>query len=553
MAEIRLAAKEGFFYEAAERLARAEEEENDLTNKLRIFYRQLMRFREMVPYTAIHELLQKIIEETGYGLYVAAMPGGERRSANVEMLVEKAAAFEGTSYKGLFNFIRYIEQLQKYDVDYGEANVADELENTVRIMSIHKSKGLEFPIVFVAGLGKRFNTTDLTGSMIIHPEWGVGLDAVDLVRRTKSATFLKRIIQQEVKMENLGEELRVLYVALTRAKEKLILVGSPSQKSLQEMEKEKEVRKSTEEREDGTLPFYELVSAGNYMHWVLPVLRNPDAPVRIEVIDRSDVDEEGRIEFQSEYLAKEVLEHWKPQKVYAPKLREHLESQEQYQYPYAEEQKLKLKFTVSELKKRAYLQEEGGEEIFEEPEVVPLIPQFLQEEETLTGASRGSAYHKVLELLDYEQTYDEQTLCLEIEKLHTEGKLSREMAQCIRAVDILRFLNSDAGQRMQAAARQKKLSKEQPFVLGVDAREIYPDTKGEEMILVQGIIDVYFEEDGELVVLDYKTDRVRTARELKERYHAQLDYYAQALEQLLQKKVKEKIIYSFTLGEEIIL
>lgn len=553
LAEIRLAAKEGFFYEAAERLARAEEEENDLTNKLRIFYRQLMRFREMVPYTAIHELLQKIIEETGYGLYVAAMPGGERRSANVEMLVEKAAAFEGTSYKGLFNFIRYIEQLQKYDVDYGEANVADELENTVRIMSIHKSKGLEFPIVFVAGLGKRFNTTDLTGSMIIHPEWGVGLDAVDLVRRTKSATFLKRIIQQEVKMENLGEELRVLYVALTRAKEKLILVGSPSQKSLQEMEKEKEVRKSTEEREDGTLPFYELVSAGNYMHWVLPVLRNPDAPVRIEVIDRSDVDEEGRIEFQSEYLAKEVLEHWKPQKVYAPKLREHLESQEQYQYPYAEEQKLKLKFTVSELKKRAYLQEEGGEEIFEEPEVVPLIPQFLQEEETLTGASRGSAYHKVLELLDYEQTYDEQTLCLEIEKLHTEGKLSREMAQCIRAVDILRFLNSDAGQRMQAAARQKKLSKEQPFVLGVDAREIYPDTKGEEMILVQGIIDVYFEEDGELVVLDYKTDRVRTARELKERYHAQLDYYAQALEQLLQKKVKEKIIYSFTLGEEIIL
>lgn len=560
LAEIRLAAKEGFFYKAAEGLAQRageeeeKEEKDSLAYKLRAFYLQLTHFREMVPYTAIHELLQKIIEETGFSLYVAAMPGGERRIANVEMLVEKAAAFEGTSYKGLFNFIRYIEQLQKYDVDYGEANIADEQENTVRIMSIHKSKGLEFPIVFVAGMGKKFNTTDITGSVIIHPEWGVGLDAVDLQRRTKIPTFLKKTIQQEIKLENLGEELRVLYVALTRAKEKLILVGCPSQKQLKEVSEDGMLCQKAVGRADGeVLPFYTLIGANSYLHWVVPALMGEDAPVHCRIIGRTEMEEEEEIEQRSELLARDVLEHWATGTVYDAKLREHLEVQSQYHYPYAEEQKLKLKFTVSELKKRAYLQEESGETVYEEPEVVPLIPQFLQEEEVLTGASRGSAYHKLLELLNYELSYDENSLTAMMEELQKERKLSDEMVQCIRKADILRFLNSDSGRRMQAAAKRKQLSKEQPFVLGIDAKEIYPYIKGDERILVQGIIDVYFEEDGELVVLDYKTDNVRSAKELRDRYHAQLDYYAQALEQLLQKKVKEKIIYSFTLGEEIII
>ena len=560
LAEIRLAAKEGFFYKAAEGLAQRageeeeKEEKDSLAYKLRAFYLQLTHFREMVPYTAIHELLQKIIEETGFSLYVAAMPGGERRIANVEMLVEKAAAFEGTSYKGLFNFIRYIEQLQKYDVDYGEANIADEQENTVRIMSIHKSKGLEFPIVFVAGMGKKFNTTDITGSVIIHPEWGVGLDAVDLQRRTKIPTFLKKTIQQEIKLENLGEELRVLYVALTRAKEKLILVGCPSQKQLKEVSEDGMLCQKAVRRADGeVLPFYTLIGANSYLHWVVPALMGEDAPVHCRIIGRTEMEEEEEIEQRSELLVRDVLEHWATGTVYDAKLREHLEVQSQYHYPYAEEQKLKLKFTVSELKKRAYLQEESGETVYEEPEVVPLIPQFLQEEEVLTGASRGSAYHKLLELLNYELSYDENSLTAMMEELQKERKLSDEMVQCIRKADILRFLNSDSGRRMQAAAKRKQLSKEQPFVLGIDAKEIYPDIKGDERIFVQGIIDVYFEEDGELVVLDYKTDNVRSAKELRDRYHAQLDYYAQALEQLLQKKVKEKIIYSFTLGEEIII
>lgn len=555
LAEIRLAAGEGCFYEAAEQLAQKKMEQcpDRLSEKLGRFYEQLSHFREMIPYTAIHELLWKIIEETGYGLYIAAMPGGGQRQANVEMLVEKASAFEGTSYKGLFNFVRYIEQLQKYDVDYGEANIADEQANAVRIMSIHKSKGLEFPIVFVVGMGKKFNTHDVSGSMVIHPEWGVGLDAIDLERRTKIPTLLKKVIQQEVKLENLGEELRVLYVALTRAREKLIMVGQAEEKQIQKvLEMEEKIQNGEAVKSDAeALPFYQLSGARTYLDWVLPALLHADAPVMIRLEDQKKTEETEEAEYQGDILAREILEHWAMQKVYDEKLQEHLETQFSYRYPHAEEQQLKLKFTVSELKKRTYLHEESGEIIYEEPEVVPLIPQFLKEEEELTGASRGSAYHKLLELLDFRQEYREHTLAKEIVKLQEERKLSAEMADCIRILDILGFLGCNAGQRMQKAAFQNQLFKEQPFVLGVDAKEIYPDTASDETILVQGIIDVYFEEEGELVVLDYKTDQVHTAEELREKYHAQLDYYAKALEQLLGKKVKEKIIYSFALKKEI--
>ncbi len=550
LADIRNAYPELPYYEAVLEYAHAEEQGGDLRKLLQAFLEKLEYFREMVPYTAIHELLWRIIEDTGYGLYIASMPGGAQREANVEMLVEKASAFEGTSYKGLFNFVRYIEQLKKYDVDYGEANIADEQSDTVRIMTIHKSKGLEFPIVFVCGMGKQFNTQDVKGSIVIHPEWGVGIDAIDLEKRTRISTILKKVIQEEITRENLGEELRVLYVALTRAKEKLIMTGGLPQAG-------EVLEQYREEQAPGgkilPLPYYVLSGARTYLDWILPLIPRitEEVPLEVTVTDCLDAVAADTVEQQAESLARDILEHWNTEHIYHKALRERLPEQLEYTYPYGQEQKLKLKFTVSELKKRAYLSEESGEELYEEPEIVPLLPEFLKELAELTGASRGSAYHKLLELLDFSQDYDADTLEKEITNLQGEGKLSDEMAECIRIPDILAFLHCESGLRMHKAARNHLLKKEQPFVLGVDAHEIYPDEATEETILVQGIIDVYFEEDGELVVLDYKTDKVKTARELQEKYHAQLDYYAQALEQLLGKKVKEKIIYSFTLEQEI--
>ncbi|MDD2979484.1 MAG: helicase-exonuclease AddAB subunit AddA [Hespellia sp.] len=524
----------------------------NLGRKLKNICNQIAYFRSLIPYQGIHELLWRIIEETGYGDYVAAMPGGEQRKANVDMLVEKAIAFENTSYKGLFNFVRYIEQLQKYDVDYGEASVLDEQNDAVRLMSIHKSKGLEFPIVFVAGMGKRFNTQDVTSSLVIHPDLGVGIDAIDLEKRTKAVSILKKVIQKEVNLDNLGEELRVLYVALTRAKEKLIMVGalSGAAEKLAAFE-------NICHREKTELSFSSLSGARSYFDWVLPALvRIPkDLPLRVDIITPMQLVVKETVETYTADLTKEVLLNWNEKKVFDEKMKNRLEDQFSYVYPYSEENQLKLKFTVSELKKRIATQEaeEAGEEMYREPEKEAIIPGFLQTETLLTGASRGTAYHKLMELLDFSKDYDEPQLRKVIEAYRQEGKMSREMAECIDTADILAFLGSSSAKRMQKAASAQKLWSEQPFVLGVDAKDVYPETKSEQIVLVQGIIDVYFEEEEGLVVLDYKTDKVRSAQELRERYHGQLDYYARALEQITGKRVSQKIIYSFTLQEEIVV
>lgn len=565
LAAVRIAYPNVPFYQAAQMYAEAQDAERGpgqraadgteqgpgqrAAEKLRKFYARAAYFRKKVPYTPIHELLEEVMEKTGYRLYITAMPGGAQRAANLDMLTERAAAFEGTSYKGLFNFIRYIEQLKKYDVDYGEAGIMDEQENTVRIMSIHKSKGLEFPVVFVAGLGKNFNTQDLKGSVLLHSEWGAGLDLIDLKRRTKTPTFLKKMIRERTVLENLAEEMRVLYVALTRAKEKLIMAGT------------------AEFTEDGALKMENSIlrpeGAKKYLDWILSCIISEDtgevkadAPVDIRVFDAGDL-RPAQTEIQAEELAEDVFRHWDSSKTELPEFRKRLDDQLEYSYPYANEGKMKLKFTVSELKKRTAPAEEAGEVMYEEPEAVPLLPAFMKEEEALTGASRGSAYHKLMELLDFSEEYGgtdgEEKLAGAVEHFRKEGRLTEEMAACIRSRDILGFLTCAAGRRMSAAARAGRLYREQPFVMAIDAGEIYPEDRSGEKILVQGIIDVYFEEADGLIVLDYKTDRVKTADELKDKYHAQLDYYAEALEKLTGKPVKEKIIYSFTLGEEIMV
>ena len=454
-----------------------------IQEKLDRCYEKMEDFRERLPYTAIHELLWQILDETGYGNYVAAMPGGGQRAANLEMLVEKAIAFEATSYKGLFNFVRYIEQLRKYDIDYGEANIADEQADTVRLMSIHKSKGLEFPIVIVAGMSKRFNMQDTTGSIVVHPELGVGVDAVDLEYRTKIPTFLKKVIQRKVQLENLGEELRVLYVALTRAKEKLILIGSISN-----LEKKLKSFASIQSREQTALPFGVLSRATSYFDWILPALfRNQvladllngygmnvpftnamyqkEVPLVVEEIFPEHLILQETAEEVEQALTEELLRNWDTAYVYDERMRAQIEEQFSYQYPYEAMQKMKLKFTVSELKKRSEPEEEAGEILYEEPEIVPLVPNFMREKTepgytgTLSGASRGTAYHKFLELLDFGKSYTISQLYAEAAKFCEEGKLKPEMMESIYYKDILGLLESPLGLRLRKAAQSGCLKK----------------------------------------------------------------------------------------------
>ncbi len=536
---------------------RAEGADAVIVQKLEKCLGQMDAFRRIVPYTPIHELLWRILKETGYGDYVSAMPGGVQRKANLNMLVEKARVFESTSYKGLFHFVRYIEELQKYDVDYGEASIEDEQSDTVRVMTIHKSKGLEFPIVFVAGMGKGVNLQDARSSVALHPRMGVGLDAVDLVRRTKSPGIIKKVMQKEETLDSLGEELRVLYVAFTRAKEKLIITGI-----LPDPEKKCSGFEIIKARKEETLSFGLLSKAVTYWDWILPALvrASEDVPITRRVLTFEDIVKEEVTEESAGRIGRTVLEQLDTDAVYDFGLREVLREQFAYRYPYAASRQQKLKFTVSELKKRIYQMEvfgseaeECGEMPYEEPDVVPLLPRFLGKEEELTGASRGTAYHRLMELLDFSKAYDQGELRILLDEFVEEGRMSRDMAECIRIEDILAFLESRSGKRAAEASGKGMLWKEQPFVLGVDAKEIYAGEPDGGQILVQGIIDVYFEEEDGLTLLDYKTDKAFRAEDLTERYHAQLDYYAKALEQMTQKKVKEKIIYSFTLREEIIM
>ena len=504
---------------------------------------QMEHFRRMIPYTALHRLLDKIMQETGYRDYISALPAGEQRAANLDMLLEKARTFESSSYKGVFHFIRYVEQLQKYEIDYGEANTADEQSNTVRLMSIHKSKGLEFPIVIVAGMGKQFNRQDSKGDVLMHASLGIGLESVDLETRTKCPTLIRNVIAREEVLESMGEELRVLYVALTRAKEKLIVTGTLSdpETKVREAMNQALYHKENMAAHPTPMSFGQLAGAKRYLDWILPAVagRGERSPFRIQIVDMSQVRGLQIEQTAEQMVTRQALENWNVEEVYDEKMQERLKGK-------------KLKYTVSELKKRAYLAEEAGELPYEDEPVVPLIPRFLQGEEEITGAPRGTAYHRVMELLDFTKEYDLEGTEAAIEKMCESGRIAGEMAESVRPKDILTFIHTTSGQRMKQAAEENKLRKEQPFVLGIPARDIYPEmTEEDETMLVQGIIDVCFEEDGELVVLDYKTDKIWSEQKLLDKYQSQLEYYARALEQITGKKVREKIIYSFTMQKEL--
>lgn len=568
LAIIRSETQEGCFFDKLKTYA-FQGQQKELREKLTSFLNMVEEYRKKVAYTSIHQFLWMILEQTGYGHYVAALPAGEQRAANLDMLVEKAVAFESTSYKGLFHFVRYIEQLHKYDVDYGEATVTDEQEDLVQMMSIHKSKGLEFPIVFVVGMSKLFNSQDTKGSLLLHPRMGLGLDAIDLSRRTRRVTFLKKAIQQELSIENKGEELRVLYVAMTRAREKLILTGT-----LTDMQRKLSKYEVIGKREEEALPWNRIIKASSYFDWVLPaVYRNQ---VFAEILEKQEqkvpyhnpyftetVPISCRILHPEELAAMDVLEdlegaiscqeflHWDVEQVYDASAREKIAEQMDYRYPYQDEQQMKQKITVSELKKRAYMEEEQGEILIKEPEILPLLPKFLQEEEHMAGTTRGTVYHKVLERLDFARKYDRDRLENELKDLVNQGCMTKKEEECIRIQDLLGFLDSSIGRRMSQAAKQNKLWREQPFVLGVEAEEVYGKPSLQDMILLQGIIDVYFEEDDGLVIVDYKTDRVYREQELLERYRVQLEWYAKALTRLTGKQVKENYIYSFALRREL--
>ena len=555
------------------------DEKNSLNIKLKGFLSLLEKVRNMAAYTPVHELILYVLKETGYGDYARALPGGEQRFANLTMLVEKAMDYEKTSYRGLFNFVRYIEQLQAYQVDYGEVNLTGAGNTAVEIMTIHKSKGLEFPVVFVAGMGKQFNFQDMNAGLLLHPELGIGADAIIPEKRVIASSLNKQVIRRQLLKESLGEELRVLYVAMTRAKEKLILTGTVGK-----LEKQMLSLSRFLDEEEELLPLGTRMKAKNYWAFVLPALVRHRAMSEllweygilmkkqpgiyddisefvIKKITVRQMTEKAVLIQAGNQMQEEYLKNWDENKVYDEAVKEEIEKRFSFVYPYKYLEDIPVKVSVSDLKKRSWHDESELEENIsvsaeeqEEEQEAP-VPAFMAEkQEEYKGAARGTAYHRVMECLDYAEADTEEQLRAQLKRLLESQKMTEQEAECIRIRDIRRFVESGLGQRMKKAAMKKHLYREQPFVIQRSASMLDDGWKN-ETVLVQGIIDAYFMEEEEIVLVDYKTDRVKRGQEQKliDLYHVQLEDYARALERMTGKRVKEKIIYSFTLQKEILL
>lgn len=567
LAQIRSAFKGGSFAQAALSAMAGEDGYED--EKLKAFALVFERLRGAVADTPIHELLYRMLDETGFYRYASAMPAGKRRRQNIDMLIEMAAAYEKTSYKGLFHFVRYIDIQQKYEIDYGEADTAGENDDVVRIMTIHKSKGLEFPVVFVSGLGKGFNTQDTKSDLVIHEKLGLGLVEKTKSPRTKRPSLIRNEIESRIKRENLGEELRVLYVALTRAKEKIILTGglSNAQKSFEKYRGNVNANQP--------ISFGQREGAGCYLDWVIPAMLSYPDKYTVSTVDATEFAARTAMDMAANDISKaQLIGHISAaDETKAKELAEEFD----FEYAYASDITKKSKYSVSELKHDSMVEKYDSTEreaerpkfLLEEKETY--VPDFARDDEAggasneskepknaagvNQGALRGTAVHRVMECLDFKSLCDIDTkdhvavsafVKKSMDEMLKKGLITDDMYRLTRPKLIEQFISSDVAARMAQADKRGDLYKEKPFVM---------DYEG---VLVQGIIDVFWLENDKIVLLDYKTDRVNAAKELIDRYSTQLKLYADALGRIFSTDGKsiqadERLIYSFRLQQTIVI
>ena len=528
-------------------------EETLLIRKIETFMILYDCLRDMKIHCSIEELIREIYDRTGYAFYMMAMPGGEVRKANLERLIQYAKDFRHTSYRGLFHFIRYVDQLKEAKEDVGEAVLPGNVIQSVRIMSIHKSKGLEYPICIVAGMGKIMNFSESRSRIVVHSKYGVAADGVDLSRRTKIQSLSRKVFARKLLQEQMGEEIRVLYVAMTRAREKLILVGTVE--DVEKTTQKWEYAKNTEK----PLSFSQILKAKSYLDWLGPIFwsdhscgRKRGFDFRVITLTElacTELHEEIEAE-RSKYVLDEYLTEDVDQALFYE-----IDKKMNWQYPKIWLTTLQGKMTVSELKKMAG-EEMPGMLLY--PKEVMVRPAD-DDPSVYLAQQKGTATHKIFELLPFGEIKELLDVENFIGKCLKHEWIPDFWKDLIPVGQIYHFCQSDLGRRMAKAEMEHRLYRERPFVMGVPVKDIYleqlKDIETEERILIQGIIDVYFEEDDGVVLLDYKTDRIPRGRAgeelLVKRYKTQLDYYQMAIEQITGKKVNDRILYSVIMNKEI--
>ena len=569
LANIRLINKNNYFYENVKLIAEELVEVNsELSEKCKIFIEKLEIWREKSVYTPIDEFIWDLYMDTSYYGYVGAMPNGVLRQANLRILFQRAKQYEATSFKGLFNFINFINKLRKSSGDMGSAKILGENEDVVRIMSIHKSKGLEFPVVFLAGAGKQFNLMDLNNSILYHDELGLGPDFVDVDNRVSYSTLPKEAIKQRIKLETLSEEMRILYVAFTRAKEKLIIIGSTSSV-------DKYVKKCCNAAaidENIILPS-DVLKGKSYLDWIgMALAKHRDGEVLRDLLGVVDIRLKEDLSTWGIRLWKkaELLEQSYPQDVdkTIPNLCITLNTKSVdkeiydrlgYSYYYNEATKLKSNFSVSDLKKKNYESEDLnlGTELYKVKN--ELKPRFLQEERGLTGAEKGTAMHFVMQKLDFSKVNSREEILKQLKGFVVDDLLTEEEFKVIHINKILNFFHSKLGKRLlEAYNNGNQVHKELPFYTEISVLETNNDISDnlkDEKVRLQGIIDCFFYEGDDIVLLDYKTDYVEAGceEEIINKYRIQLRYYKEALEKIAQASVKECYLYLFYLDKEVLV
>ena len=531
--EIRMADRNSSFYEALLK--------SDL-EKAHRFLSLLKELREDEEYMSLDEWIWNIYTKTGYMNYVNLMPNGALRVSNLRMLFERAKQYEEASFKELYNFINFIDKIKFNQEDLKAAKIIGENENVVRIMTIHKSKGLEFPVVILAGVGKQFNFRDLNGKILLDQELGMGPQYIDSDRYIEFKTLAKKALAIKAKNEAISEEMRILYVALTRAKEKLIIVGRQKDVNKKMSEKQKLLEIYSTIDDDKINP-YLLQKYKTYLDWLeLIYLKEGVAntknlfTVNINKREKTSV----KIENEVEDISKKIIEE--SNKNNDEQEKEKIKEILNWQYKHQSIEGIPTKTSVSKLKEKR-----------EQEVQITQEPKFINEDAKtkLTGAQKGTLIHLCLQKMRETEEYNLEKITELIEGLKEKEIITEIEAQNIDKEKLLEYTNSQLWTELKQA---KEIHKEHPFYINIKASRIYNQINKEddENILVQGVIDLFFiDKDDKLILVDYKTDYVQHENELVEKYKGQLDLYKEALEQSLDKKVDKMCIYSVYLNKLI--
>lgn len=572
LSDIRLVNKEKYFYENIKYISEEDLYSKSLRNKCTYFLKCIDKWRRKSLYMAIDEFIWYLYMDTSYYAFVGAMPNGVLRQANLKILFQRAKQFEQTSFKGLFNFINFINKLTKSSGDMGSAKILGENEDVVRIMSIHKSKGLEFPVVFLCGTGKKFNLMDLSKNILYHDELGLGPDFVNLEKRFSIGTLAKEAIKKKMRLETLSEEIRILYVACTRAKEKLIITGSVS-----DLHKSIKTWFSSASLDENIILPSEVLKGKSYLDWIgMALCKHNDGKILRDIISASDEiskddcskwkvnlwnkgnlsksELKNEINEKSEYESKIIANFMYNDSKYKDIERD-INNLLGYKYPLEKATVIKSNISVSDLKRK---NEEINFEVKQLYETKNIItPKFLQEERGLSSSEKGTAVHFVMKKIDLRRVSNIDEIKEQIKELFNNEFLLEEEVKAIKPYKILNFFKSSLGRLMiDSYNKGEKIYREVPFYTEISSLEIdntLDEKYKNEKVRLQGIIDCFFEYNGDLILLDYKTDYVKPGNEheLIEKYKKQLNYYSNAISKMKNKKVKYKYIYSFSIDEEI--